>query len=102
MLGMEKNSTETNTNGLSVIPQVYQKKGLGKEYKDMLVTTIHDWLKIRIFHLGIKHGVDLYNTTLEEDGRIVVDIVDTDKKKAVWDNINVSKSDPHWSIESRR
>ena len=67
------------------------KKGLGKEYKDMLVTTIHDWLKIRIFHLGIKHWVDLYNTTLEEDGRIAVDIVDTDKKKAIRDNINVSE-----------
>ena len=56
----------------------------------MLVTTLHGWWKIHIFHLGIKHWVDLYNTTFEGEGWIVVDIVDTDKKKSIRDNISVS------------
>ena len=67
----------------------YTKEGLGKEYKDVLATIIRDWLKIHIFHLGTKHGVDLYNTAIKEDGWIVMDVVDIDKKKAIRDNINV-------------
>ena len=86
---MEKNFTKSITDGLTVIPK-YTKEGLGKEYKDVLVTTIRDWLKIHIFHLGTKHWVDLYNTAIKEDGWIVVDVVDTDSKKAIRDNINVS------------
>ena len=47
---MEKNFTESITDGLTVIPK-YTKEGLGKEYKDVLVTTIRDQLKIHISHL---------------------------------------------------
>ena len=87
---MEKNFTELITDGLTVIPK-YTKEGLGKEYKDVLVTVIRDWLKIHIFHLGTKHGIDLYNTAIKEDGWTVVDIVNTNKKKAIRDEINVSE-----------
>ena len=38
---MEKNFTESITDGLTVIPE-YTNEGLGKEYKDVLVTTIRD------------------------------------------------------------
>ena len=85
---MEKNFTEPITDGLTVIPK-YTPEGLGKKYKDVLVTTIRDWLKIHIFHLGTKYWVDLYNTAIKEDGWIVVDVVDTDKKRAIRDDINV-------------
>ena len=59
----------------------YTKEGLGKEYKDVLVTIIRDWLKIHIFHLGTEHGIDLYNTAIEEDGWTSVDVVDIYEKK---------------------
>ena len=85
---MEKNFTKSISDGVTVIPK-YTKEGLGKEYKEVLVTTIRDWLKIHIFHLGTKHWVDLYNMAIKEDGWIVVDVVDTDKKKAIRDDINV-------------
>ena len=49
----------------------YTKEGLGKKSQDVLVTTIRDWLKIHIFHLGTKHWVDLYNPAIKEDGWIV-------------------------------
>ena len=48
---MEKNFTELITDGLTMKPK-YTKEGLGKEYKDVLITIIRDWLKIHIFHLG--------------------------------------------------
>ena len=85
---MEKNFTKSISDGVTVIPK-YTKEGLGKEYKEVLVTTIRDWLKIHIFHLGTKHWVDLYNMAIKEDGWIVVDVVDTDKKKAIREDINV-------------
>ena len=85
---MEKNFTRSISDGVTVIPK-YTKEGLGKEYKEVLVTTIRDWLKIHIFHLGTKYWVDLYNTAIKEDGWIVVDVVDTNKKKAIRDQIKV-------------
>ena len=76
---MEKNFTKSISDGVTVIPK-YTKEGLGKEYKEVLVTTIRDWLKIHIFHLGTKHWVDLYNMAIKEDGWIVVDVVGTKKE----------------------
>ena len=38
---MEKNFTESITDGLTVITK-YTKERLGKEYEDVLVTTIRD------------------------------------------------------------
>ena len=49
--GMEKNLTELITDGLTVIPK-HAKEGLGKEYRDVLISIIRDRLKIHIFHLG--------------------------------------------------
>ena len=87
---MEKNFTKSITDGLTVIPK-YTPEGLGKKYKDVLVTTIRDWLKIHIFHLGTKHGIDLYNTAIKEDGWTSVDVVDTNEKRAIRDETNVSE-----------
>ena len=47
----------------------------------MLITIIRDWLKIHIFHLGTKHGIDLYNAAIEEDGWTSGDVVDIYEKK---------------------
>ena len=77
---MEKNFTELITDGLTMKPK-YAKEGLGKEYRDVLITIIRDWLKIHIFHLGTKHGIDLYNTAIKEDGWTSVDVVDIYEKK---------------------
>ena len=87
---MEKNLTELITDGLTVIPK-HAKEGLGKEYRDVLISIIRDRLKIHIFHLGTKHGIDLYNTAIKEDGWTSVDVVDTNEKKAIRDETNVSE-----------
>ena len=78
--GMEKNLTELITDGLTVIPK-HAKEGLVKEYRDVLISIIRDRLKIHIFHLGNKHGIDLYNAAIEEDGWTSVDVVDIYEKK---------------------
>ena len=86
---MKKNFTKSTTDGSTMLPK-YTKEGLGEEHGGALVTTIRDWLKIHLCHLGTRHRDDLYITAIREDCWKVMDVVDTDKEDTIRDNINMS------------